>query len=134
MPARILVAEDEPHIVECLAFLLNREGYEMNSVNDGLAALESLKQAPPDLLILDVMLPEMNGFDVLRRVRERPETRELPVLVLTAKGQDADRARILALGANEFITKPFSNSELIRCIRRMIDAEAGAPARRAAAP
>lgn len=120
MVAKVLVAEDEPFIVECLDFLLKRSGFQMIAVSDGLAVFPALAKEKPDLLILDVMLPEMNGFDVLRRIRQDPVTATLPVLVLTAKGQSADRARILELGANEFVTKPFSNDDLMDRVQSLI--------------
>lgn len=123
--ATVLVAEDEPFIVECLQFLLQRAGYKMIAVSDGLAVFPKLTEEKPDLLILDVMLPEMNGFDVLRRIRESAETEDLPVLVLTAKGQNADRTRILELGADEFVTKPFSNTDLMDRVRALLGNKEG---------
>ena len=109
----ILIAEDEPNIVESLTFLLEREGYAVSAVADGDTALRILQQAPPDLLILDVMLPGRNGFEILKTVRSNGSLSELPVAVLTAKGQEKDRKTALDLGANIFITKPFSNQELV---------------------
>jgi len=119
MPGRILIAEDEPFIVESLMFLLGRQGYETAAVGDGLSVMKSIDEWQPHLLILDVMLPEMNGFDVLRHIRVQRSSTDLPVMVLTAKGQDADRLRMAELGANAFITKPFSNSDLLDQIAGM---------------
>lgn len=113
MPGRILIAEDEPFIVESLTFLLGRQDYDTAAVGDGLSVMTSINKWRPHLLILDVMLPEMNGFDVLRHIRSQRVSANLPVIVLTAKGQDADRLRMLELGANAFITKPFSNADLL---------------------
>ncbi|MDQ0315972.1 response regulator transcription factor [Amorphus orientalis] len=116
----ILIVEDEPFIVESLTFLLEREGYHVDSIRDGGAALDHLASASPDLLILDTMIPTENGFDVLRRFRQMPHGFKVPVLVLTAKGQESDRQQMLDLGADEFVTKPFSNQDLIGRIGRLL--------------
>ncbi|WP_259779512.1 response regulator transcription factor [Aestuariispira ectoiniformans] len=113
MGTTILIAEDEPYIVESLNFLLSREGHRVVSVNDGAAVLETVQREKPDLLVLDVMLPTSNGFEILRQIRNAPGFEDLPVLALTAKGQEADRKLMLDLGANEFVTKPFSNQDLV---------------------
>lgn len=120
MGTTILIAEDEPYIVESLNFLLSREGHRVISVNDGAAVLETIKREKPDLLVLDVMLPTSNGFEILRQVRTTPGFEELPVLALTAKGQEADRKLMLDLGANEFVTKPFSNQDLVDRISTLL--------------
>jgi DNA-binding response OmpR family regulator len=117
----ILIAEDEPFIVESLTFLLERQGYAVESVRDGAVALARLSSRPPDLLILDTMIPSENGFDVLRQLRQMPHGRTVPVLVLTAKGQDSDRRQMMSLGADEFVTKPFSNQDLLARVGRLID-------------
>lgn len=116
MGTRILIAEDEPFIVESLAFLLKREGYEVDSVSDGAEVIKSLHLTGPDLLILDIMLPSTNGFDILSQIRATPSLADLPILALTAKGQEADRQRMINLGANRFMTKPFSNKELVESV------------------
>ena len=115
----ILIVEDEPNIVESLSFLLEREGYAVSAVADGDTALRILRQAPPGLLILDVMLPGRNGFEVLKAIRADGSLSALPVVVLTAKGQEKDRKTALDLGANTFITKPFSNQDLVDQINQM---------------
>jgi len=120
MAKTVLVAEDEPHILESLTFLLKRAGYEVESVRDGAAAVEAAVAGRPDLVILDVMMPSLDGFEVLRRIRATPGLGRLPVLALTAKGQDADRRRMLDLGADEFVTKPFSNRELVARIDALL--------------
>jgi len=117
---RVLIAEDEPHIVESLRFILSREGYEVADAPDGEAAWDSLAQARPDLLILDVMLPRLNGFDVLRRLRASPDGAGLPVIMLTAKGQAQDRRTAQDAGADAFITKPFSNRDVVEHVRRLL--------------
>jgi DNA-binding response OmpR family regulator len=114
----ILVVEDEPNILDPLEFLLERIGLTVDSVTDGAAACRRLDEARPDLILLDVMIPNIDGFEVLRTVRSRFALDELPVLMLSAKGQEADRQKAMALGANDFITKPFSNQDLINRIRR----------------
>jgi DNA-binding response OmpR family regulator len=115
----ILIAEDEPNIVESLSFLLEREGYAVSAVSDGDTALRILQQAPPGLLILDVMLPGRNGFEILKAIRSDGSLTKLPVIVLTAKGQEKDRKTALDLGANAFITKPFSNQDLVEQVNRI---------------
>lgn len=120
MNARVLIAEDEAHIVESLAFLLGRAGYEVSSVADGATALLRLRTPnPPDLVILDVMLPERNGFEVLKALREDERLRAVPVLMLTAKAQPHDRALAEEIGVDAYVTKPFSNRELLEQVRRL---------------
>ena len=121
MARRILVAEDEPFIVESLVFLLSRAGHQVKAVSDGAGVLPAIAAFRPDLLILDIMLPISNGFDVLRRIRAAPRTQRLPVLVLTAKGQDADRSRMMELGVDDFVTKPFSNRDLMARVAKLIE-------------
>ena len=120
VPTRILIAEDEPNIVEALRFLLRRAGYDVEHVDDGERAMERLKAPPPpDLLILDVMLPSRNGFEILKMVRAEPVIAELPVVMLTAKGQSHDRRVAAEIGANVFLTKPFSNAQVVNEVRRL---------------
>jgi DNA-binding response OmpR family regulator len=117
MAPKVLIVEDEPHIVESLTFLLGREGFEVTAVEDGEAALGALAGALPSVLVLDAMLPGMDGFAVLRRLRSEPRTARLPVLMLTAKAQRRDRVTAEALGVDRFMTKPFSNAEFIAAVR-----------------
>ena len=119
MATRILIAEDEPNIVESLTFLLRRAGYDVASVLDGEAALAHLRARAPDLMILDLMLPRRNGFEVLKVVKADPVLRSMPVLVLTAKGQPQDRKLAEEIGVEAFITKPFSNREIVEEVRRL---------------
>lgn len=119
MPKRVLVAEDEPNIVESLRFLLRRAGFDVTSVLDGEAALVELRARPPDLLILDLMLPGRNGFEVLKAVKSDAALRALPVLILTAKGQPQDRRRAEEIGVESFMTKPFSNREIVDEVQRL---------------
>lgn len=120
MATRILIAEDELSIVEALRFLLERAGYVVDHVDDGEKALAYLQAEPPDLLILDVMLPHRNGFEILKRVRLEPQTARLPVVMLTAKGQAHDRQTAIDIGVDAFMTKPFSNAEIVDEVRRLV--------------
>lgn len=120
MSVRVLIAEDEAHIVESLSFILGREGFDVTSVADGEAALASLRgRHPPDLMILDVMLPLRNGFEVLRAVRSDARLGSLPVLMLTAKAQPHDRALAEEIGVEAYVTKPFSNRDVVDQVRRL---------------
>jgi DNA-binding response OmpR family regulator len=119
MAIRVLIAEDEPHIVESLTFVLERDGYEVASVLDGEAALSRVRSHPPDLLILDVMLPRRNGFEVLKLVRSDPALDAVRVLVLTARGQAQDRRMAEQMGVDAFMTKPFSNRDIAEHVRRL---------------
>jgi DNA-binding response OmpR family regulator len=119
MAYRVLLAEDEPNIVESLTFLLERAGFEVNALGDGSTALEFALSKQPQVMILDVMLPGMDGFEVLRRLRADPGGKDLPVIMLTAKGQREDREAALEIGADVFITKPFSNAEVIGAVERL---------------
>lgn len=118
--ATILIAEDEPFIVESLTFLLEREGHRVSAVGDGGQVMAAVLARRPDLLVLDAMLPNRNGFDLLRELRRTPGCRRLKVLVLTAKGQASDREEMMALGADAFVTKPFSNRALLEDIAGLL--------------
>ena len=116
MAKRVLLAEDEPNIVESLTFLMERAGFDISAESDGRMALEEALSNPPDILILDVMLPELDGYETLRQLRADRRTERLPILMLTAKGQREDRETALECGADLFITKPFSNSEIVAAV------------------
>lgn len=116
MAIRVLITEDEPNIVESLTFILQRAGYEVAAVLDGEAAVRRLRSDPPDIMILDIMLPKMNGFEVLKLIKTDPVLKSLPVVILTAKGQAHDRELAEQIGADAFVTKPFSNRDLIQQI------------------
>lgn len=119
MPIRVLIAEDEPNIVESVSFVLRREGYDVSAELDGEATLLRLRSDPPDVMILDLMLPRGNGFEVLKHIRSDPALRKLPVIVLTAKGQAQDRHLVEEMGVGAFMTKPFANSDIIDQVRRL---------------
>lgn len=120
MAHRILIVDDEPSIVISLQYLMRREGYEVAVAGDGEAALQAIEAGPPDLVILDVMMPKLNGFDVCRRIRAEERWKGVRVLMLTAKGREVEMARGLELGADAYVTKPFSTKELVAEIRRLL--------------
>jgi DNA-binding response OmpR family regulator len=120
MAHRILIVDDEPNIVVPLEFLMKREGYEVAIAADGQAALAALAERPPDLVILDVMLPRMNGFEVCRHIRADPRWSGLKILMLTAKGRESEMQKGIELGADAYVTKPFSTRDLVARIRAML--------------
>ncbi|MCV3239638.1 response regulator transcription factor [Mesorhizobium sp. ZC-5] len=120
--ARILIVEDEPNIVESLSFILRRAGFEVDTVTDGAEALDRVRRQAFEVLVLDIMLPGMNGLDVLKAIRSDQALSSLPVIVLTAKGQANDRRTAEAIGANAFITKPFSNADVVERVSRLAQA------------
>lgn len=120
MAVDVLIAEDEPSILESLDFILRRAGFSIASVTDGEAALAAVRRDQPRLLVLDIMLPKRSGFEVLKQIRSDTLTRELPVLVLTAKGQAQDRQIAEELGASSFVTKPYANAEVVGTVRRLL--------------
>ncbi len=121
MAKRVLLAEDDVNIAESISFLLERAGFEVTVANDGRKALDSAMAAAPDVLVLDVMLPGLDGYQVLRTLRADRRGATLPVLMLTAKGQREDREMALKCGADLFITKPFSNAEIVSAVRTLAD-------------
>ena len=116
MSKKVLIVEDEPNILTSLRFILERSGFDVEVDTNGRTAHDRIMKTPPDVLVLDVMLPGMDGFEILRSIRESDLTRNLPVLMLTAKGQREDRNNAIELGADLFITKPFSNDEVVDAI------------------
>ncbi len=117
---RVLIAEDEPSIVLSLEFLLQEAGYEVYVAANGAKALELAEKHRPHLIVLDVMLPIVNGFEVCRGIRASAELRDTRVLMLTARGREHEVARGLALGADAYVTKPFATRELMRLIEELI--------------
>jgi len=120
---RVMIVEDEPNIVESLSFVFSREGWQVAAALDGNSAIDRLLSDPPDVLVLDLMIPPVNGFEVLKRVRSEASLKKLPVLVLTAKGQEKDRHTALRLGADAFVTKPFSNRDIVQQVRDLAGSE-----------
>ena len=125
MAVDILIAEDEPSILESLDFILRRAGWTISAVTDGDAALEAVRRLRPRMLVLDVMLPKRSGFEVLKQIRADVEIRTLPVLILTAKGQQQDRRIAEEFGADVFITKPYANAEVVGAVRQLLGENGG---------
>ena len=120
MSRRVLLIEDEPNIIEAIRFLLTRDGWNVNTHSDGTDAVEVVQDAKPDLVILDMMLPGRSGMDILRDLREIVELAGLPVLMLTARGQSRDRDMAEKAGVSRFMTKPFSNTEVLTAVRDLV--------------
>jgi DNA-binding response OmpR family regulator len=120
MPKRILIVDDEPSIIVPLQFLMEQNGYEVAVAFSGEEAMETLAGHPPDLILLDIMLPIIDGFEVCQRVRENPDWNHIRIILLTAMGSDANVAKGLALGADAYITKPFSNSEVVAKVKELV--------------
>ena len=116
---KILVVDDEAAVRRILTMRLAMAGYEVVSAADGEEALEMFASETPDLMVLDVMLPRLTGFEVLKWIRAHERLAKTPVLILTAKGQEPDRLTAQSLGVDEFITKPFSNQEVVACVERL---------------
>ena len=116
----VLLIEDEANIAEAIRFVLMRDGWRVTTHGDGHDALARVQAARPDLVILDVMLPGQSGFDILSALRADPATMDLPVLMLTAKGQARDREAAARAGASRFMTKPFSNAEMLAEVRALV--------------
>lgn len=121
MSKQILIAEDEPYIVESLGFVLGQAGYSVTAENDGSVVVQRIRNTAPDMVILDLMLPNRNGFEILKELKNDPDLLGTPVLVLTAKGQNQDRTTAQQLAADAFITKPFSNREVLECVQRLLN-------------
>jgi DNA-binding response OmpR family regulator len=121
MTRRILIADDEPNIVVSLEYLMKREGHAVSIARDGGEALAAIRRDRPDLVLLDVMMPSMSGFDVCQAVRADPALAGVRILRLTAKGRDTDLAKGTALGADAYMTKPFSTPELAARVRELLE-------------
>jgi two-component system alkaline phosphatase synthesis response regulator PhoP len=121
----VLVAEDEANIVESLRFLMIRAGLEVRIATDGPSALRMVRESPPDLMLLDIMLPGCDGFVVLRAIRANPQHGRVRVMMLTAKGREIDRARALELGVDDFVTKPFSTRDVMARVRGLVGLAVG---------
>jgi DNA-binding response OmpR family regulator len=119
MTGRVLLIEDEPNIIEAIRFILSREGWRVDTHSNGEDAVEMVRSKTPDVVILDVMLPGRSGYDILREMREDPALASLPVLMLTARGQSKDREMAERAGASRFMTKPFSNAEVLDAVRAL---------------
>ena len=129
MAVDILIAEDEPSILEALTFVLRRAGWTVQTVTDGEAVMNAVRRESPRVLVLDIMLPKRSGFEVLKQIRTSEATAALPVLVLTAKGQQQDRQIADEFGADSFVTKPYSNVDVVNAVRALLGEPATAAPR-----
>jgi DNA-binding response OmpR family regulator len=118
--ARVLIVEDEPSIVLSLEFLLQRHGYETAVATDGEEALALVRRLRPDVVLLDVMMPKRNGYEVCRAIKADPELAAIPVVMVSARGQEVEVMKGLEIGASAYITKPFGNAELLEAIRAVL--------------
>ncbi len=118
----VLVVEDEPNIVDSLSFLMKQAGFAVQVARDGEAALRFMESRVPDLVLLDVMLPRRDGYDVCRAIRANPAWRDVKIIMLTAKSRDLDRRKGLELGADDYVTKPFSTREIVGRVRQLLGA------------
>ncbi|SIT69512.1 response regulator receiver protein [Ectothiorhodosinus mongolicus] len=116
----ILVVDDEPNIVLSLEFLFREAGYDVRVARDGEAALEAVKSDPPDLILLDVMMPKRDGYDVCQTIRENPAWNDISIIMLTAKGRQIEKEKGLAMGADDYVTKPFSTREIVEKVKALI--------------
>src|SRR6266511_3364444 len=121
MSKKILIADDEPNIVAAVEFLLQRDGYEVHVARNGEDALKVVEDCHPDLVLLDVMMPVRSGYDVCKRIRERADWRDIKIIMLSAKGRDAEVNKGLSTGADVYVTKPFSTRELMDKIKGLLD-------------
>ncbi len=124
MANKILVVDDEPNIVLSLEFLMKQAGFQVRTASDGEAALAAVTADTPDLVLLDVMMPRKNGYEVCQAIHANPDWKAVRIIMLTAKGREVEREKGLALGADDYITKPFSTQEVVERVRELL-AEAG---------
>ncbi|MDR5874959.1 response regulator [Halomonas sp. CUBES01] len=118
--AKVLVVDDEPNILISLEFLMQQAGFDVITADDGEQALAHVQQAPPDLILLDISLPGISGFDVLEQLRQQTATAALPIIMLTAHGREVEREKGMALGADDYITKPFSTQALVEKVNALL--------------
>jgi DNA-binding response OmpR family regulator len=120
---KILIIEDDPSVLKATSYILEKEGYQVLTAQDGLDGLKKAKQDNPDLLILDVMLPGIDGFEICHSLRNEPQTAELPIIMFSAKGQESDKATGLKVGANEYLVKPVDREVLINTVAKWTSAK-----------
>ena len=116
----VLLIEDEPNIIEALSFIFLRDGWKVDAHSDGDNAVATTVQTSPNAIILDVMLPNRSGFEILEELRSLPDYKDIPILMLTAKGQTKDRDTAIARGATQYMTKPFSNAEVLKTMNALV--------------
>jgi len=121
MVKSILVVEDEPNIVLSLQFLMKKAGFDVRVARDGDEALAAVESRAPDLILLDLMIPKRDGYDVCQTIRANPDWQGIYIIMLTAKGREVDREKGIALGANDYVTKPFSTRDLTDKVRQILD-------------
>jgi DNA-binding response OmpR family regulator len=119
---RILIVDDEPNIVLALELLMKKEGYEVHTVDDGERAVQAAKDLQPDLILLDIMMPKMDGYEVCQRIRSDALLKDVSIIMLTAKGREVEREKGLALGADHYITKPFSTRQVVMKVKEILAA------------
>src|SRR3972149_3521188 len=117
---KILVVDDEPNVVRTLTFVLRKEGYEVSSAGDGEEAMAKVRESKPNLMFLDVMMPKKNGYEVCQELKNNSSLSDIHVVMISAKGQEADKEKALSLGADEFITKPFSPMGVIERVKELL--------------
>lgn len=122
--AKVLVVDDEPNIVLSIEFLMQQAGFDVATAEDGESALQSVAETPPDLILLDISLPGISGFDVLEHLRNDPRYARLPIIMLTAHGREVEREKGLALGADDYVTKPFSTQALVEKVKSLLAEDA----------
>jgi two-component system alkaline phosphatase synthesis response regulator PhoP len=122
--SRVLIVEDEPNIVLSLEILLQRAGYDTMAAGDGEEGLELIRRQRPDVVLLDIMLPNRNGYDVCRAVKADPTLSSIPIIMLTAKGQEVEILKGLEIGASAYIAKPFGNAEILEAVRAALEPRA----------
>ncbi|MDP3841149.1 MAG: response regulator [Oxalobacteraceae bacterium] len=120
MPHKILIVDDEPNIVISLEFLMQQSGYEVATARDGADAMQKIATFQPDLVLLDIMLPQLNGFEICQRIRENSRWNRIKVIMLSAKGREIEVSKGIALGADAYVTKPFSTKDLIAQVQRLL--------------
>ncbi|MEQ9348305.1 MAG: response regulator [Thalassospira sp.] len=118
---KVLIAEDEETIVESLSFLMEKEGYEVSVATDGQTAIKMIAHDIPDMVLLDVMMPGCDGFEVVRAARADPRTKRIPIMMLTAKTREVDRRKGLELGVDDFVTKPFSTRDVVARVKALLE-------------
>ncbi len=119
-PPSVLIVDDEPNIVLSLQFLMKKTGFEVRTAKDGEEAMAEIARATPDLVLLDVMMPKIDGFSICKQIRANPEWKDMRIIMLTARGRDVEREKGLALGADDYITKPFSTKDAIARVEAVL--------------
>jgi len=117
---KILIVDDEPFILKSLSFVLSKEGFQIETANNGLEAMEKIQNSKPDIVFLDIMMPKKNGMEVCEWIRENPILKDIYVIILTAKGQEMDREKGFSIGADEYMTKPFSPSSVVKRLKEIM--------------